>query len=138
MKHENSGFCEKCLSIINRYPGFNEALMRWFFSLQKKHPEAHISCAGRGEQDQEALFLKQATRAHWTHSAHNYNAALDLFDMTGTKDGIYSRVWFRDIMSPCLEPWIEWYGAPNAQFYELPHIQLRDWKDQVSSGYLKL
>lgn len=136
--HHNSGFCEHCQLIFNRYSDFNASLMGWFFKLQKEHPEAHVSCAGRGRQDQEALFLKGATKAHYGHSAHNYNAAIDLFEMSGDKSNIYERKWFRDVIAPRLPEYFLWYGTPLAEFYELPHVELRGFKGMVARGELKL
>lgn len=127
-----------CLKIINRYPGFSENLKSWFFEFQKDHPEAHVSCAGRGQMDQEAACARGASRAHWGESAHNYSAALDVFVIIPGEKSIYPRDWFTNVLMPNIPNWLEWYGQPGAPFFELPHIEIRGWRQLISMGTLKL
>lgn len=136
--HVNSGNCPGCTRIINRYPGFHPGLRDWFFEFQYRHNEAHISCAGRGETDQEALLLRKASKAAWTESAHNYNAALDIFENQGDKKNIYEVDWFHDVLYPEIPAWLDWYGMPDAPFRELPHIELRGWEELALSGEITL
>lgn len=138
IKHENNGKCAKCLSIIGKYPGFYEPLLNWFLLFQSNHPEGHISEAGRGAELQEVLFLRKASRAHYGQSAHNYNCALDIFENTGKKDDIYEHEWFIDVLKPNLPSWIDWYGRPDASFRELPHIEVRNWKQLRDIGLVRL
>jgi hypothetical protein len=135
IKHVNEAPCAACTQILARYPGINNTIAFWFTNLQYQHPDVHCSCAGRGEQDQEDCFLKGSSRAHWLYSAHNYNAALDLFQL---KNGVYSlnAAWFKEVIAPALIESLEWYGSPKAEYYELPHVQLRDWKKLRDSGLL--
>lgn len=137
MKHENDGYCEKCHQIINRYPGLYTPLLEWFKFFQKNHPEAHISCAGRGEADQNHAYDSGTSRAHWTESAHNWNAALDFFV---AKKGlnIYDKQWFELVLGSMIPEFLEWYGKPGSEFYELPHVQLKNWKAYRDSGHLRL
>jgi hypothetical protein len=138
-KHQNNGKCQKCHAIIDRYPGFHAGLRAWFEELQAKNPEAHVACAGRGQDDQEMLFHRKATRAHFGQSAHNYNAALDLFEMGGeTVKDIYEIKWFKRVIGPNVPEWMEWYGKPGSKFWELPHVEVRDWKVAAKNGELKL
>ena len=97
-----------------------------------------MSCAGRGELDQEAVFIRKASRAKWTESSHNWNAALDLFELDGDPKDIYERRWFDQVLAPELLDWIVWYGRPGSSFNELPHIEIRDWHYQILKGTLKL
>lgn len=138
MKHENNGDCPRCRSILFRFPGLHGDLLCWFAQLQVEHPSAHVSCAGRGEDEQESLFLRKASKAHWKQSAHNWNAALDIFEISGNAQDIYERAWFDKVLAPSLKPWMTWYGAPGSQFHELPHVQVKDWKLLAESGKLKL
>lgn len=138
MKHTNNGKCEKCLAIINRYPNFNRTFLSWFMNLQKQHPEAHVSEAGRGRDVQEAMFQKKASRAHYGESAHNYNAALDIFELDGDPYDIYEKRWFDKVIKPNLIPEIVWYGSPGSKFWELPHVELKGWRELAKSGTLKL
>lgn len=136
IRHENNGFCKKCQIIIDTYPDFNPELREWFEELQFDHNEAHTSCAGRGRVDQESLFERGATRAHFGESAHNYNAALDLFAIISGENTIYPVAWFNNILSPKIPDWIEWYGRRGSRFYELPHVQLKNWKQMKKDGLL--
>lgn len=112
---------------MRRYPGFLPVLWAWFSSLQAKVKDAHISCAGRGKAEQEACFKAGTSRAHWGESAHNYNAAFDLFRLTMGKLS-YEVPWFREIIGPKIPKGFTWYGAPGSKFSELPHVELTNWK----------
>jgi len=136
--HQNSGDCKKCDMVLDRYPGFHIMLRAWFKAFQGLHPEAHISCAGRGELDQEAAFTNKTSRAHYGESAHNYNAAIDLFEMRGDSRNIYERDWFVNILKPALEPWQKWYGREGSPYPELPHVEVSDWKFLAKTGALSL
>lgn len=137
MGHANNGNCGKCEELFNVYPGFDSSLKSWFKSLQTNHPEAHISCAGRGKADQELMFSRGASKAHWTQSSHNYNAAIDIFSMKDVKN-IYDPKFYSDILKPALISNLKWYGEPNAPFHELPHVEISAWRDMVKAGQLKL
>lgn len=135
--HLNNGSCSSCLSIFNRYPFFNLDLQNWFKGIQKQFPDAHISCAGRGHLDQETLYQRGATRAHYGESAHNYNAALDVFQQQGA-EALWDIEWFDWVIGANLTQDLEWYGAPKSVFYELPHIQIKAWRTMKDSGLIKL
>lgn len=144
IKHENNGACRKCLEIIFKYPDPYEPLIEWFVETQKQLPEMHCSEAGREECRQTRLFeaKPQRTKAKWKESAHNWGAALDLFvlqyDERGKVLPIYDEAWFRTKFVKFLEPWLEWYGRVGAKFYELPHVEVKDWERLAQSGDLKL
>lgn len=121
-----------------RFPGVFPALRVWFDNLQESHPEAHISCAGRGEIEQEAVLRKGASRAPWKKSAHNWNAAVDIFEMSGDRSNIYERAWFEKIVAPRIPDFLVWYGAPGAPFPELPHVEIKGWRELAAQGKLKL
>lgn len=138
MKHLSNGNCPKCDAILSQYATY-APLAEWFKSFQAKHPEAHISCAGRGRADQEAAFKSKASKAHYGQSSHNYGAALDIFEMGGddVKD-IYERKWYKVNLAADLPDWICWYGAPGASFPELPHVEVRKWKQLRDEKKIKL
>lgn len=138
MSHINNGKCARCAQIFDRYEGFHSGLRRWFEDFQSEHPEAHISCAGRGQQEQEADVLRKASRAHFGQSAHNFNAAIDVFELQGDIANIYEASWFTKILAPEIPSWLNWYGKPRSAFFELPHVEVRIWKDLVQNGDLKL
>jgi len=136
MKHDNNGWCAKCEEILNRYPGFDQYLRNWFTLIHAKFQDFHISCAGRGHDEQETLFLKGATRAHWGQSAHNWNKAFDGFFLI---DGEYNldRARFDEIAKE-LPAYIDWYGSPGQAFPELPHFENAYWKGQRDEGLIQL
>lgn len=138
VKHENNGRCLKCMEIFDRYPGFYEPLRAWFEAFQISHPEAHISCAGRGYDDQEALYIRKATRARYGQSAHNYGAAIDIWENTGNASDIYEKTWFREVLKPRLVDWLNWYGEPGSKFPELPHVEVKNWRELAKRKAIKL
>lgn len=146
-KHTNNSNCDKCDEIFDTYPGFHQGLRDWFKAFQKKTPDAHISCAGRGKDAQEAAFVAKTSKAHWTQSSHNYNCALDIFRLTQAGGASWDAVWFRDKVgsavfnqncAPNKTFSVNWYGAPHAPFRELPHCEVDSWKDLLAQALIKL
>jgi hypothetical protein len=138
MSHQNNGNCPKCAEIFNRFPNVNHEIRSWFESFQAKHPEAHISGAGRGKAEQEQKVREGKSRAHWGASAHNYNCAVDIFEMSGKPKDIYEEHWFQTVLKPNLTSNLKWYGEPGSSFYELPHVELRAWRELKAKGLIKL
>lgn len=126
VKHTNNGRCEKCAEIFDKYPGFHAGLRDWFTEFQAKFPNSHISCAGRGREDQEACVKAGTSRAHFGQSAHNFNAAIDVFWIV-QGDLSYDRTLYTGTIPPNLPGVFKWYGAPGASFPELPHIEVAGW-----------
>jgi hypothetical protein len=139
MKHTNDGKCAKCKEIFDRYPGFNQVLRKWFIDFQAKHPEAHISCAGRGFDEQEAKKAGGKSEASYGQSAHNWNCAIDTFVQLPGKD-IYDLDWYLNIFAPAVPYFLRWYGTKESahDFYERPHIQLREWRGLRAQGLISL
>lgn len=145
--HINTGNCPKCDEVMQRYPGFHPKLWEWFKTFQKKVTDAHVSCCGRGKADQEAYLQAGTSRASYGKSAHNANAALDIFRLTSSTQLSYDRQWFRDKVgtavfgnnaNPEKQLTIIWYGAPGARFQELPHCEVEGWAELLKCGELKL
>ncbi len=135
--HLNNGLCLKCLEIASKYKGIYEPLWSWFNYVQLMTPDAHISEAGRGREKQELFKRTGASRASYGHSAHNYNAAIDIFRM---KDGkaVYEKKWYEKNIISRLELWIKWYGEPGSKFYELPHFEVYNWRQLALDAKLSL
>lgn len=140
LKHTNDGACLKCAEIFARYPGFDAQLQGWFQSFQRAHPEAHISCAGRGRELQESYKAAGASRAGYGDSAHNYNAAIDIFEQQGERANIFERAWFDRVLAPEVRKcaWLNWYGEPSADFPELPHVEIAGWRPLAKQNSLTL
>ncbi len=107
-------------------------LRAWFLEFQQAHPEAHISCAGRGADEQTEKLRGGLSRAKYGRSAHNYNCAIDVFVQLPKKD-IYDAEWFSKVLAPAIPYHLKWYGSKDSDFYELPHIELRDWRKLVAT-----
>ena len=131
MKHDNHGLCLACQRILNKYPDFDSDLRSWFMDLQYRFPDVHTSCGGRGRIEQEILFSRGASKAHYGQSSHNYNMALDLWQL---KDKVYTldQDYFNKVMKDYDAKKFEWYGSSNAVFYELPHIEIRAFRGLVA------
>lgn len=134
-KHVNGRTCDRCEELIAKYPGIYPPIYAWYVSMKDSYPEFHISCAGRGKTDQEAAFASGHSRAHYGQSAHNVNAAFDVFRNVGD---IYDKAWFARVIEPNVRTWMVWYGAPGAKYPELPHLEVRNWKELLADGTLKL
>ena len=137
--HENTGNCRKCDQIFDTYIGFYLPLRSDFKAFQKINPEAHISCAGRGEAEQEACFTAKTSKAHFGESAHNWNAAIDIFELGGADiKNLWESKWFQEKVKPWIDslPQYSWYGQPDAKFKELPHIEWKNWKTASLMGQL--
>lgn len=135
-KHSNNGACEKCAELFERYHDFYQPLREWFEQFQEFHPEAHISCAGRGEIEQESMFQEKRSRAHYGESPHNFNAAIDVFCIVPGID-IYDREWFERVLAPIIPSHFEWGGSWK-KFPDYPHIQVRNWILLRDKGLLYL
>lgn len=131
-KHQNNGHCPHCAELFDKYPGFNSTIRSWFVLFQAANPEAHISCAGRGYEEQTKKVKEGRSNAQYGKSAHNYNCAIDVFCQVPGSD-IYDLDWFETVLAPALPDYLEWYGRPEyandkTKYYELPHIELKAWK----------
>lgn len=129
--------CVGCQRIFNKYPGFSLPLRIWFESVQLKHPEAHISEAGRGRLAQVEKKAIGSSRAQYGESAHNWGAGIDIFCNLDPKD-LYPKEWYAAVVAKDLPEYILWYGRSGAPYYELPHFELRDWSKLAKAGFLKL
>jgi hypothetical protein len=78
------------------------------------------------------------SKAQWGQSAHNWNAAIDLFCELEGDPNIYDKDWFYNVLAPAIPGSFSWYGRPNAPFFELPHVELSGWNADAKSGALKL
>lgn len=144
VKHLNNGDCPKCELIFNKYPGFHEGLKAWFKDIQKNHPEAHISAAGRGKADQEEFFKKGTSNAHYGQSSHNYGLAIDIFKLHDS-GAEWPKEWFTAVVRLAVITnnkdgafKINWYGEPGSPYYELPHCEVANFKELIANGKAKL
>lgn len=137
-KHLNNGKCAKCLEIMGKYPNFHKPLQDWFFELQSRIPDAHIAYAGRGKIDQEDFFAKGTSKAHYGESPHNYNLAIDFFQLTNI-GARWDLSWFKDVINPEIKKsGFLTHGLDFKSFRDAPHCEVTIWRDMIKTGTAKL
>jgi hypothetical protein len=134
-KHENKLNCLKCTELLIKYNGCHQTIYDFVHTLRSSDNSAHISCGPRGRIDQEIYFQRGATRAHYGQSAHNYGAAIDIFRIDEAGKLSYDKTWFKSTVGRLVAEHnqsqadkLTWYGAPKSKFFELPHVELTNWK----------
>lgn len=139
-KHINSGNCQKCEEILNKYGGTHKKLKEWFKDKQSKNYSLHCSCSGRDRIAQNLNHVNGNSNAEFGKSPHNYkpSLAIDIFftDARYPND-IYPIKLFEEIMES-LDEGLEWFGSKESKYYELPHIQLKNWKTLIKDDKLEL
>jgi hypothetical protein len=139
--HTNINNCLGCEKVFEKYPNLYQPLRDWVYEVRSKHLDAHVSWAGRGKADQELFYKKGLSRAQYGQSAHNYNAAVDFFQLIQT-GAYFGTSWYKEVIGPFVlqNPSLRWYGVIEGHhdFLEYPHVELRNWKELVSRGELKL
>lgn len=136
-KHQNKNDCEACLDILTKYPKLYPILKSWFITMRAKYNMLHCSEAGRGIKRQTLMHAEKKSRATYGASAHNWNAAIDTFIMIKGKD-LYDKQWYMNYFYPEVPDWANWYGTPGSRFWEIPHIEVREWKRLAANGELAL
>jgi hypothetical protein len=132
------GMCPQCENIINKYKDFNIELYNWFKDLRSKHKDAHVAYAGRGKADQEHFFQKGTSKARYGESPHNYNLALDIFQLT-QNGARFDVAWYKDTIIPeALKTGFIQPGGLWKTFKDWPHFEHKDWKQLVKDGKVKL
>lgn len=136
--HKNVEHCEGCEKVLNKYPGFHPPLREWLRLLRTAYLDAHVSWAGRGREDQELFFRKGLSKAHFGQSSHNYNAALDFFQLTPT-GAYFGTEWYKRVLGARVVPEVRWYGVIEGKgdFLEYGHVEWREWKKALQAGELK-
>lgn len=137
VRHTNNGRCLKCQEILDLYPGFHAELRMWFEAFQLRYNDAHVSDAGRGKKRQEQYLKAGSSFARWAESAHNWNAALDIFWLVAGK-AYYGMELYNSRLKPALLPWILWGMEWKGKMREAPHVEVRDWKALAKNKTLSL
>lgn len=136
-KHVNDGKCAKCSEILN---GTDQRLIDWFTEFQKVNKDAHVAWGIRNEKDQNDAYKRGTSKAKYGESPHNFEPAqaIDLFRITQT-GAEWGAPWFNGTVGPAVakEKDLAW-GGSWARFKDLPHIEIKDWKERVKTGIAKL
>jgi len=128
-KHTNTDHCAKCEEIILKYGGLFYTLKDWFDKIRIKYPEAHISCAGRNEKDQQEAFARGMSKATFGKSPHNYvpTPALDLFRLDKEGKASWDKEWYKLVIGENLETNLSW-GGNWQSFRDNPHVEISNWR----------
>jgi hypothetical protein len=132
MKHTNLEFpcpsCSQKLKLAHPY------LQKWFEQVKRRHPEAHISCAWRGQEAQDLAFKEKRSQLPFPLSKHNRvdadgkpcALALDLFELSDDGLAIFNPKWFARINAENEEDRarIRWGGTFG--FKDFCHYELLD------------
>lgn len=95
-----------------------------------------VSCTSRTLEEQAALYAQGRTTpgdiCTWAkpgQSAHNYGLAVDVaIIVNGKLDWKRTDPLWQTVGNFGQARGLEWYGAPDAEFNELPHFQLPNWR----------
>lgn len=70
--------------------------------------------------------------------------AIDLFRLTVQAGASFDPAWFKSVVGPAVasRPDLTWGGSPEfvqvSGLVDMPHVQLRHWKEAVKAGESKL
>lgn len=108
-RHKHGERCPKCEQMLE---GAHPKMREWFLRYLKPcFPEAHISCAYRGEEDQERAFREGKSKARFGKSPHNAidesgnpcSRALDIFVLSEDgKHALFPKAWYKDLFDLCV------------------------------------
>lgn len=127
VRHLNNGECPKCAEILK---DACEELSQFARNLQKQHPEGHVSCAYRGEADQNRAFDLGHSKARFGQSPHNFKPALaiDWFRLTQAGGAAFDRPWYIATLMPAVRAAGLVSGGDFRSFKDFPHVEVKDWK----------
>lgn len=99
-----------------------------------------VTCTLRSDAEQAALYAQgRTTPGHIVTnappglSAHNWGLAIDVVPIVNGKPDWNGSdpIWHR-VGELGQEAGLEWAGEPGFPFPELPHFQLRNWRDHTT------
>jgi len=98
-----------------------------------------VTCTSRTNEEQAILYAQgrttpgvKVTNAKPGQSAHNFGLAIDVAILVhGKLDWDRNSPLWQEVGNFGQARGLEWYGAPEAEFSELPHFQLPNWRNYV-------
>lgn len=124
MKHENKRICLECNRILR---SADNELIRFAAYIRAAYPEAHVSCAFRGENEQNEAFERGFSRARWPDSKHNKTPAkaIDFFYQDKFGKGIWDAKWFKMVLDEASRMFgLMWGGRWNRP--DFPHVEMKE------------
>lgn len=128
IRHSNDPVCTRCNKIMEEA---DSDLVYWFFIMRSEFIDLHVSCAWRGEHDQNFYFKTGKSKVQWPNSKHNVmengspcSKAIDVFRL---KNGMaefrfeyYKQVsdFLKSQNAPIL------WGGDFKKFKDGPHFEL--------------
>lgn len=128
-KHVNEASCAKCEEILKTA---HPVLRQWVLEgVRPRHPEAHVSCAWRNEQDQNRDYAEGKSKLKWPLSNHNKfddqgnpcSLAVDLFELASNGMACWRWLFFKMIADEAKadEAPIDW--GYDLWGWDSPHFQ---------------
>jgi peptidoglycan LD-endopeptidase CwlK len=124
-------FSQKSLNILNQA---HSDLIRLFKEVIKEY-DCTVTCAYRGQAEQEAAFNNHTSMAHWLQSPHNYMSALAVDvvpwpTLWSDQNKLKELGGIVKIKAIDLGIDISW-GGDWSGFKDLPHYELKLWKQMI-------
>jgi len=130
MKHSNDPVCSRCNQILS---GANTDIAYYVWVVRQEFPDAHVSCAYRGEAAQNEAYANGLSKKRWPDSKHNIrdkngnpcSEAVDFFQIT---DG--AAIWDKKFFS-MIHGYLKSQNAPIRwggtweKFKDYPHFEMR-------------
>lgn len=100
----------ECPSCEEKLESAHPTMRVWFKSYVKtRFPDAHISWAFRGQENQQKEFMEGRSHLPWPRSKHNAvdkenkpeSKALDLFKLSRDGKAEFPREWYLEIANEC-------------------------------------
>ena len=127
--------------LIDLHPKLKPLCEQFLAKAEQKLIDVLITCTYRSNDEQNLLYAQGrtapgriVTRARGGQSAHNFTLngvpAAKAFDVVPLVAG--KPMWnddhphWQELGKIGMELGLNWYGAPDSKFHELPHFQLKE------------
>lgn len=128
-------------NIFDLHPSLQPVCKNFLIQADKQGIDVLITCTWRSNAEQDELYAQGrskpgliVTRARGGQSAHNFllgnKPAAKAFDVVPLIAG--KAMWsashpaWKNLGEIGLDLGLDWYGAPDSKFHEMPHFQLKE------------
>lgn len=129
---------EQCPSCTEKLKSAHPTICSWFLDLKKTIKDVHISCAYRGEREQNEAHAMGKSNVSYPNSKHNKadatglpcSEALDLFQLASNGMAVWAYSYFKqinDLNEKACEP-VLWGGNFKGEAKKLgdfSHFELK-------------